>query len=40
MGIFIDLRNVMGGTYPKFGPNTCRNKSKKSKPYRDKKYNI
>jgi hypothetical protein len=27
MGIFMDLRDVMGVKYPKFNPSTCRNKS-------------
>jgi hypothetical protein len=40
MGIFMDLRDSMGVTYTKYSPITCRNKSQKIKPCREKKCNI
>jgi hypothetical protein len=39
MEIFIDLRDAMGVTYPKFNPRLCRNKSLKFISCRDKKCN-
>jgi hypothetical protein len=40
MGIFMYLRDVMGVTFPKFNPRSCRNKSLKFKACRAKKCNI